>query len=379
MSDVPLGVFLSGGIDSSSVAASAARLRGAAGLHTFSIGFDDPSFDESAAARAVAATLRSTHHERIFGVTELIDRIRHVALAMDEPLGDPSMLPTHLLSEFAREHVTVALGGDGGDELLCGYATFRAERVARLYAQLPAFARRGVAAAVRRLPVSHGYMSLDFVAKRFVDGAAIPAERRHLTWLSSVVPGSADDPLHPELRERWGADEIFEEAESSYLDPVTGDDLERLSRQYSLNYLPGDILVKTDRASMANSLEVRSPFLDRDLVEFVAALPSQERISWLGGPKRILKRSMRGRIPDWVMRRRKQGFGLPIGRWLRGPLIPLCDELLAVERLRAGGHFEPVVVHRLLAEHRSGSHDHRKVLWTLLAFELWRDRHGLSG
>lgn len=379
MADVPLGIFLSGGIDSSAVAASVVRLRPPESVDTFSIGFDDPSFDESAHARRVARHLGTRHHEKIFGAQTLLDVLPRVIEGLDEPFGDASLLPTFLLSEFTRSEVTVALGGDGGDELLLGYPTFQAERLAGPYRRLPSPLRRLIAAAVRRLPVDRRNFSLDFVLKSFVEGAGFDAPLRHVLWLGSVVPGSGDDPLHPEIRRRFPFEAVLGPALRIWgeVAPPGTDRLSALSRLYSETYLAEDILHKIDRASMAVSLEARSPFLDRDLVEFVCRLPRRHKLRGLEG-KRILKEAFADRLPASVVRRKKKGFGMPVARWLDGPLAELVNEKLASRRLAGAGFLRPEVVERLLREHRSGTKDHRKVLWTLLVFELWRDRYGIG-
>lgn len=378
MSDVPLGVFLSGGIDSSAVTAAAVAARPAGGVRTFAIGFDDPSFDESQSARRVAAHLGTEHHERRFRVDTLREVLPKVVAGLDEPFGDASLLPTYLLSEFTREHVTVALGGDGGDELLLGYPTFTADAVARLYRRLPASLRRVVRRGAEWLPVNTRNMSFDFVVRSFVKGADCDDAARHPIWLGSVVPGNGNDPLNPDLRRRFPFERVLEPALGVWREAPSAERLQRLSYQYCRTYLAEDILHKVDRASMAVSLEARSPFLDRDLVEFISRLPVRWKRS-RGRSKVILKRSFASRLPRATVARRKQGFGLPLAEWLKGPLAGLVRELLAGERLRAAGYFDAPAVERLVAAHASGAANHRKVLWTLLSFELWRDRHGLGG
>ncbi|MDG3007224.1 asparagine synthase (glutamine-hydrolyzing) [Paludisphaera mucosa] len=369
-SDVPLGVFLSGGVDSSSVAAALCEVEPAASVHTFSIGFEDPSFDESGHARAVAKLLGTDHHERTFSVEQVLELLPQVAAWLDEPFGDASVLPTHLLSRFAREHVTVALGGDGADELIAGYPTFEAERAARLFRGLPRPARALAEAAVGRLPVDHRNFSLDFKLKQFLRGAAEAPALAHQRWLGSFSG--------PELARLLVRPPIDVEAEHAALAAriaaeTPGDPLDRSLALYQETYLPEDILTKVDRASMACGLEVRAPFLDAALVDEVRGLPSSYKYG-KGTTKRLLKRAAADRLPDSILKRPKKGFGIPVARWLRGPLAPLLDRLLSPDRLRAQGLFRPEEVARRVAEHRAGVRDHRKPLWTLLMFQLWHEQ-----
>jgi asparagine synthase (glutamine-hydrolysing) len=377
MADVPLGVFLSGGLDSSSVAASVVRQRSAANVKTFSIGFEEESYDESSMARMVADHLGTEHHERIFTADAMQDVLPQVASVLDEPFGDASLLPTYLLSAFAREQVTVALGGDGADELLLGYPTFFADAPARLYSRLPGVARQAFRGFGRALPVSTKNFSLDFKLNSFLRAADAPSAWRHPLWLGSVIPGSDDDPLHPDLRAAHPTAAVLDFVGGLYEVPETQTHLQRLSYQYCRSYLAEDILHKVDRASMAVSLEARSPFLDRALVEYIASLPPSLKLEQPSNGKAILKRAMQERIPSAVIDRPKKGFGIPVAAWLKGPLNPLVDDLLAERRLSSAGYFDAARVRRLVDEHRRNERNHRKVLWTLLSFELWREARGI--
>lgn len=375
-SDVPIGVFLSGGIDSSSVAAALAELEPAASIRTFSIGFDDPSFDESRYFDAVAHHLGTNHHQRTFAVGDVLDLLPEVAAWLDEPFGDASILPTHLLSRFAREQVKVVLGGDGADELLAGYPTFLAERPARLYRRLPRLARALSARAVARLPVDHRNFSLDFKLKQFVRGAGQPPALAHQRWLGSFAgPEIASLLVQPPTIDVEA--EHLQRAER-LAEPLPPDDaLTRSLWLYQDTYLPDDILTKVDRASMACGLEVRAPFLDHPLVESLARLPASYKLRGRTG-KRLLRRAVVGKLPPAVLARTKKGFGIPVARWLRGPLTGLLDSRLHPDRLQRQGLFRPAAVARLVADHRHGRRDNRKPLWTLLMFQLWFD-HWLGG
>ncbi|PWU23870.1 MAG: asparagine synthase (glutamine-hydrolyzing) [Candidatus Rokuibacteriota bacterium] len=367
ISDVPLGAFLSGGIDSSSVVAMMAEASPRGAVNTFSIGFEEPSFDESEHGRRVAAHFGTEHHEQVFTAKTMPELLPTVVDFLDEPFGDASILPTYLLSRFTREFVTVALGGDGSDELLAGYPTFPAERVARLY-PVPAFLHeRVVVTLADRVPVSTANFSPDFKLKRFLRGAGSPANVRHPVWLGSftrdelgsLLVGSFSDP--------------YAESRQAYVGAPTRDRLERLIYVYARTYLQDDILVKVDRASMACSLEVRAPFLDVELVEFLASVPPRLKLRRFD-TKYLLKQAMAEVLPSGIVDRPKKGFGIPIAEWFKTVLRePLYDEL-SPGRLDRQGLFEPNEVQRLLSEHMSGRRDHRKPLWTLYMFQLWHRR-----
>ena len=368
-SDVPLGVFLSGGIDSSSVAAAVRANDPGRAFQTFSIGFDDPSFDESPHAKAVAQYLKTDHHERVFSAAAVLDLLPEVVTWLDEPFGDASVLPTHLLSRFAREHVTVALGGDGADELMAGYPTFAAEAASQWFGRLPGVAQGLIRRGVDLLPVDHRNLSFDFKAKQFLRGAGQPLAVAHQRWLGSFAEAEITRIL---------VDPPGFSTEAEHLARVGGlrdatDPLGRSLALYQRTYLPDDILRKVDRASMACGLEVRAPFLDSDLVDWLARLPSRYQRD-RGVSKRLLRRALVGRLPDSILHRSKKGFGIPVARWLRGPLRPLLGSLLSPDRIGRQGLFRPSEVDRLVNEHLAGVRDHRKPLWTLLIFQLWHDQ-----
>jgi asparagine synthase (glutamine-hydrolysing) len=369
VADVPLGVLLSGGIDSSAVAAmacEAAQNR----VKTFSIAFEEKSFDESSYARLVAARLGTEHFEQRFTEREMLAIVPEIPRLLDEPLGDASLIPTYLVSRFTREHVTVALGGDGGDELLAGYPTYPAHRMAGYYRALPGLLRDGVIEPlVARLPVSTDNLSFDFRAKRFVLGASLPAGMRHTVWMGSYTPAQQRRLFRPELFAKHADEEIFDEVRA--YDRANGlNVVEQMMTLDATHYLSECVLFKVDRASMAASLETRAPFLDHTLAEFLMTLPLHLKLRRLTG-KYILKRAMRGRLPDDVIRRPKKGFGMPVANWVKGELRPLVRDTLAPDRLRRRGLFNPEYVQSLLDEHERGAADHRKLIWTLLMFELW--------
>ena len=368
LSDVPLGVLLSGGIDSSAITALACEAAGGR-VKTFSIAFRERSFDESLYARRVAAHLGTEHYEKRFTEREMLDIVPEIPRLLDEPLGDGSLIPTFLVSRFTREHVTVALGGDGGDEIFAGYPTYVAHRAAAWYGSLPHLVRAGlIEPLVRRLPVSTDNLSFDFRAKRFVQGAALPPGTRHTVWMGSYTAAEQRLLLQPDILAQHPDEEVFDEIRA--YDRANGDVVERMMTLDATHYLSECVLFKVDRASMAASLETRAPFLDHTLVEFVARLPLDLKLRGRTG-KYILKRAMRDRLPREILDRPKKGFGMPVAKWVKGELRDLVHETFAPARLRRRGLFDPAYVQRLLDEHERGAADHRKLIWTLLMFELW--------
>ena len=374
VSDVPLGVFLSGGIDSSTVAAFAAR-HASGRLKTFSIGFEDPSFDESAHARRVARALDTDHHEEILSPRAAVDLVGRLPDLLDEPLGDASLLPTYLLSRFTRRSVTVALSGDGGDELFAGYPTYQAHRLAGVFGHLPRWLRRGVVGpAVERLPVSHDDLSLDFRLRRFVAGLEHPPVERHALWLGSFTPAEQRELFTADTLARLPAPPSYDAFHEILAHATSAEGLERMLYLDLKGYLGEGVLTKVDRASMACSLEVRVPLLDRRVVELAASLPMRLKLRGFT-TKYALKRAVRDVLPKEVLGRPKKGFSVPLGRWFRGELRQVLRDACAPDVIRRDGLFRPEGIERLLAEHDAGRHDHRKKLYTLLAFQLWAQRY----
>lgn len=367
MADVPLGVFLSGGIDSSAVLAAMAARVDPTRIETFTIGFEEEGFDESPWARAVAKRFGVKHHQRVLSADALLSHLPEVLDPLDEPLADASLIPTYALSKLAREHVTVALGGDGGDELFAGYDTFVAERLARSYLHLPSLARRGVAALVGALPPSSEKLSLQFRASRFVRGLDPDPLVRNQRWFGSFLPEEAAALVRGVASQR-----VYEDLHTLAAPPGEQAQLEL----WTAIYLPEDVLTKVDRASMTVSLEVRAPFLDPDLAAFVHALPFHFKLRGLTR-KWILKRALRDKLPKDVLSRSKQGFGPPFGDWLRGPLRAEVEALLEPSRVARAGVLDPRLVSRVAVEHLSGERDHRKQLWALYVLARTCARQGL--
>jgi len=359
MADVPLGVFLSGGIDSSAVAALAARHLPAGRLRTFSVGFTDPSFDESAYAREAAAFIGCAHECEILDLQRARDLLPGLLARLDEPMGDSSLLPTWLLSGFTRRHVTVALGGDGGDELFAGYDPFKALEKADLYAR---FVPRSLHPAIRllasRLPVSHANISLDFKIKRALRGLSHSEEFRLPVWMGPLESEEIDDYFGDHTTE----EELYSEALAAWeAAGVQAHPVERALQFFTQLYLQDDIMAKVDRSSMLHSLEARSPFLDLEVVEFARRLPHTVKFCE-GTTKWILKKALEPVLPASILHRKKKGFGTPIGTWLREGAIPL--EIPT-------GH-SGFVVHKALDSHRAGRGDERLFLWCQYVLESWR-------
>lgn len=381
VADVPVGVFLSGGLDSSIVASTAAEVSPSR-IATFSIGFEDPSFDESRWSSLVAASIGSDHHLEVLGPRALLDLIPFVAEVLSEPLADGSIFPTILLSRFTRRHVTVALSGDGADELFAGYPTYRAAGLARWLSRLPRPVRRALATAADDvLPVGHGNFSLDFKLRKFLAGLDPDPVLRNARWLGTFGP----EELPLLLQDHDGT---LQSALERLLHEPSADspevrDLESLLRTDQRFYLQDQVLVKVDRASMSCALEVRVPYLAPEIVAFARALPPDRKLRGAEG-KVLLKAYAAKRLPPEIVGRQKKGFGAPLGRWFRGELRDLLEDVLSPASLERHGIFKPAFVSRLLRDHATGRRDHRKRLFNLLMFQLWwnafaEDRRRASG
>jgi asparagine synthase (glutamine-hydrolysing) len=374
ISDVPLGVLLSGGIDSTSVLA-ALRYEGVDDVKTFSIGFDEPSFDESKYFRRAASFFETEHHEEVLAPHKLIEILPEVASIFDEPLADASIMPTYLLSRFTKGSVKVALGGDGGDELFAGYPTYQAFLLSRYYERFPRIMRFFVEAVVKRLPVSFDNMSFDFRAKKFINGIAYPPVERNYIWLGTFSPDAKEDLLASGIKSRLKDFDSFQVLHDYLEDEAFSSELGKLLYFDTKLYLQDGVLVKVDRASMAHGLEVRVPFLDHQFVELVTGLPEGLKLKGFT-TKYIWKKAIKNRIPDEIKRRGKKGFGIPIAKWLCEELRELMMELLSEDRLERQGIFNPSVVQRLVSDHLAHRIDNRKKLWNLLIFQLWWDSFG---
>jgi asparagine synthase (glutamine-hydrolysing) len=294
---------------------------------------------------------------------------------LDEPLGDASILPTALLSAFAREHVTVALGGDGGDELFAGYPMHQAHRVARLARVAPPPLRTATAAAAGLMPVKHTNFALPFKVLTFLKGASAPPPFNHALWMSSFSPREQFELLTPEAWLRGGEGrEAYRAVLEGWQRSEAAEPLARATHLDAVTYLPNDILMKVDRASMRVALEVRAPLLAREIVEFAFSVPDAFRMRGTNG-KRLLKDAARPWLPAAIIDRPKKGFGIPVASWINGPLRSMVLDTLAADNLKRGGLFNPQHVHTMLDAHAQKRADLRKPLWTLFVFELWRQHH----
>lgn len=362
VSDVPLGVFLSGGVDSSAVAAIAAQQLGAGRLETFSIGFAEDDFDESRYARMAAAHVGSRHHVEMLSFSKARTLLPEIFNRLDEPMGDSSLLPTFLLCQHARRHVTVALGGDGADELFAGYAPFRALRWAKLYSQwVPRPVHEGIRMLAGRLPVGHGYMNFDFKIKRTLRGLSYPQKLWNPLWMSAL----SESELGQLFQGPVDMEDVFSEAiELWEANPLAGPE-EQTLQFFTRLYLENDILTKIDRASMMNSLEVRAPFLDINVIDFARKLPTEYKLRH-GQTKYLLKKAMEPLLPRQILYRAKQGFAVPVAQWFRdGDLVSAGGDAVAGEV----SELAPGFVERMLAEHRSGCADQSAFLWNACLLE----------
>jgi asparagine synthase (glutamine-hydrolysing) len=346
MSDVPLGIFTSGGLDSSILVGAAARAMPGDKIHTFAVRFTEPGYDESEYAEAVTHDIASVHHVVTADDESLGRALEVVSGALAEPLGDPAVLPTWLLAEAAREHVKVILSGEGADELFGGYPTYLGHKFADRWQRLPRGLRSFARWLVDRWPTSTGKMTLEFMLKQFLGGAELPWLDRQLTWL--------------------GANAIERDAIAELDAKLDGfphtDPLNRVMWFDFLTYLPDDLLVKVDRATMLASVEARAPFLDREVMELVLPLPSQLKVQGFT-TKAILKEAARGLVPDHVIDRQKRGLSVPVARWLNTGLASLADRLLDTP---------------LLTEHRARRRNHARRLWPQLMLALWGERWDVS-
>jgi asparagine synthase (glutamine-hydrolysing) len=352
-------------------------MRGVTGgaVHTFSIGFGEEDFDETAHARAVATALGTEHREEILR-PNCLDLVEEVSGFLDEPFADNSILPTFLVSRMARRHVKVALSGDGGDELFAGYDHYKAERLLRLYGRVPgAFRRAALALAgkgVERRPTKRGGVRrrLNRLEEALREPAFLSQARFMVRSRGAVRQGLLLDPGPADPAAGWAAPFHAIAADSPF-----GQGLAHQQYLDLKTFLADDILFKTDRASMATSLEARVPYLDHELVEFAFRLPERLKLRGLVG-KWILRRAFRSRLPASILRRRKSGFSVPIAAWLRKELAPMAHDLLSPDRLHRQGLFDPAAAGALLDEHLAGRADHARLLWALLMFQMWEDRFG---
>lgn len=371
VSDVPLGLFLSGGLDSSVIAESAAR-QSPSKVKAFTIGFKEAEYDEREAARAVAKALGLELFEETLSIDQALNALDDATQLLDEPLADPAILPQLLLSKFTRQHVTVALSGDGGDELLLGYQHLPAHFWSNRLSFIPRPLFKVMAGALNALPAGTGYFSFGFKAQRLARGLAEKNPwLRDLEWRGAFKSTDADGLFSREAMGYLDAREV-----DGYLAryaaeaPAGATFSQRWSWAYLRTYLMDDVMVKVDRATMWHALESRAPLLDEQVVTHLLSLPDKFKTGkW--AKKRLFKELLAGRISDDVLNRPKHGFGVPVAAWLNGPLKGLLQEVTSETFIREQGLFDPGFINKMKSEHASGRTDRRKELWALLAFQLW--------
>jgi asparagine synthase (glutamine-hydrolysing) len=366
VADVPVGIFLSGGIDSSCVATLAAAKAGLR-MKAFSIAFEDATFDESSYARMVARQLNVEHITETLHDRNLLDIVDLALDGLDEPIADPSFLPTFALSRLAARHVKVVVGGDGGDELFGGYPTHVAHRYAKIYARVPRWMRTGIVErAISALPIDERYQSLEWKLRRFTQRWDDDLVIRHLRWMSAIDL--------PDIGHAIPAANGRLPATLSAALPETEDWLQRILALDFSTYMPGSVLTKVDRASMAHGLEVRPPMLDNHMIEWAFSLPSEYKVRGMQG-KRLLKMAATGHIPQEVIDRPKKGFGIPLATWLRGPLEKRMRATVRSSPLWDLGVLNRDAFFSWNEEHQARKKDHSKALWALFVLDHWCRRN----
>jgi asparagine synthase (glutamine-hydrolysing) len=371
MSDVPLGVLLSGGLDSSALVAVLADL--GVRTKTFSLGFEEESYNELPAARIIAKQFNTEHHEAVLTASNaqlLLDLLPH----FDEPFQDSSCIPVYLVSRLAQEKVKVVLSGEGGDELFGGYFTYQADKLALYYQKLPAFLRHSIFPSLAgKIPSSDKKLSLDYLAKKFIENADGDLTACHIGWKTLFSEDQKKELLKADGFQPQPTLEFIREkvnSAKSFLDPLNS--LLYLDTQL---YLPDDLLTKVDRMSMAVSLEVRVPFLDHQISELLFSLPFSYKLKGLT-KKYLLKKIMKDKLPKEILKRKKGGFSIPLAKWLKEePLKTALQDLLSEKKLKQSGFFSPGVVQNMIQQHLKKEKDLSRQLWSLLAYELWHEQY----
>jgi asparagine synthase (glutamine-hydrolysing) len=372
MADVPLGFFMSGGIDSTSVVAAAREVRPDGMLRTFTVGFPDRSYDERPEAALVARHLGTSHTE-LTVEPRAEDVVNRIAPIFDEPFADPSMVPTYYLCQLARQQVTVALSGDGGDELFAGYHSYKADKLAHYYRYLPrALTARLAPELLRFMPTSHARTSLDFRARRFVENALEDPARSHYLWRVVFREAHKARVLQPDLFAE--VVDSYETHEPHYGAGAGFDELTRFQYTDANVYLVEDVLAKMDRLSMAHSMEVRVPLLATPVTEFAFSLSGQLKMPGYQ-PKRLLRDAMADALPAKIATMRKKGFNAPLPRWLTGEFRPLVEEYLSRDVLHRQGYLQFDEVNKLVTRHMEHRAEHSREIWILLMFSLWAEEH----
>lgn len=367
ISDVPLGLFLSGGVDSSLVAYLMAKVT--SNISSFSIVFEDETFNEAKYARKISKIFGFNHHEEVLYPAKMLELIPKIANFLDEPMADPSIIPTYLLSEFTRKHVKVALSGDGGDEVFAGYPTYQAHRLAEFLNPAKIF----IPVVKQILNIVHASdkeRSIKFRLNKFIQGFGFPDYIRNVIWRSAFT----SEEIERVLNYKSDENNIFEDVEDNYKNCDADDLIEKMQYLDIKLYLQDEILVKVDRASMACSLEVRCPILDKEVVEYAAKIPSNMKLKGLT-TKYIIKKMLKNTIPSEILNREKKGFTIPVRKWFRKELKNYLLEVFNENNIKKTGIFNFKEIQKILNEHFTGTKDNRREIWTLLIFELWKEKY----
>lgn len=369
ISDVPVGVMLSGGVDSSALTALMAKIKGNSDFHTFSLGFEDSSFNESGYAKIVADHIGTKHHEVLVTADKVKSMLPKYLAYIDEPYADGSAIPTYLLAECAKEYVTVLLSGEGGDEFFAGYDTHFAYKVRKMYRLVPSFIRKQlISRMVNMLPVSHKKLSFDFKAKRFVRGAELETAESHYAWREVLNEDVKKSVLNS------GAYGNYSPSVKHFIDKFNQcdarDELNRLLYIDFSFHLADDLMIKNDRMTMANSLEARVPFTDNDLVRYLASVPVNHKLP-RNKKKYLLRTAMQAYLPKEITTKKKVGLEMPYSSWLRNELREMAEEAFSPGSLNSTGMFNSKTISLLWSEHQNMVVDHGRFFWGLLNYMLW--------
>jgi asparagine synthase (glutamine-hydrolysing) len=380
-SDVPVGIYLSGGVDSNTLVSLASDLLGAENVHTYTVANPVPSFNEADQARMTAEQLGTDHHETTLTAERCLATVPQILDLLDEPLSDPGLIAAYQVAHFASQHVKVILSGDGGDEFFYGYAPFSKWHLSETLERLPLGLSQGILRPlVEMTPAQYGYMGLFFQARLFLRGLGRPAPVRNMAWIGSFMPGEVQEllldgadlqTLRPDSE---GIEAVYEHVANIHRRTQAFDPIARLGIEYQTTYLPYCICSHTDKANMMVSLEARSPFLDVEVMRYVNELPTSWKLR-NGTSKWIMRRILHRRLGQAVGTKKKQGFTVPLALWLRHEIKDMAQRLLDPDLITAGGLFRPEEVNRLWNEHQSGKANHYKKLWTLVVFQSWWQRH----
>ena len=374
VADVPVGVLLSGGMDSSTCVALMKR-HTAEPIHTYSVGFEDPSFNELPYARIVAKQFGTEAREVVVTSGMVRGLLTRAMDFLDEPYADGSAIPTYFVCERAKGEVVVVLSGEGGDEMFAGYETHAAYKASRWFAKVPGAIRHGlIAPLVHALPVSHKKLSLEFKMKRFLGGQDLSPQAAHLWWRIVLTEAQKTALYAPGVTERLALEAPLRHFDEAFNRCRAKDTLNRLLYVDSNVFLPDDLMIKNDRMSMAHSLEARVPMTDPDLANYLSRVPARLKLPGLR-KKHLMRKAMEGILPREILDKKKVGLEMPYSRWFRSELKDVIDDYLGPERISGTGLFRPEAVTALKNEHMEGRRDHGRALWGLLNFMIWHGKH----